>query len=258
MNRTETARAGMLAGVQAGHAQARIDKRLAADAGHAGEVALMPLDKVLGRVGGLDTREPTAEALDAMTASLDALGLVEPLVVDRLGRLLCGKTRLIALRRLAAKDPARWDKVPVRRMDFDAEADPARALAVEVTENEQRRDYTAGEVRSLAERLQAAGFRATPGRPRKGEKALLPALGAVVGLHKRQLLNILNPDPEKKTVQYCTFSEACARLARALDAFGRIAGDMDARKIDRRAVDEAAKLGRLLARISTEGEKPDA
>ena len=39
--------------------------------------------------------------------------------------LLAGKTRLVAVRCLAAKDPDRWARVPVRRMDF--EAGPARA-----------------------------------------------------------------------------------------------------------------------------------
>lgn len=257
MNRTDKAAAGMLAGVQAGHAQARLDKRLAADAAHAGDVALVPLDSVLGRVGGIDTREPTPESLDALAQSLDALGLLEPLVVDRLGRLLAGKTRLLAVRRLALKDPDRWARVPVRRMEFDAEADPARALAVEVAENEQRRDYTPAEVRALAERLQAAGFRAAPGRPRKGTRALLPALGAVVGKSKSTLLRILAPDAGGETVSNDTisFPEACARLRRALDAFDRTAAKAGrVPEQGRRALDEAAKLARLLARMEGETE----
>ena len=120
-NRQDKAAAGLLAGVKAGHKQARTDKRLAADAGHAREVAIMPLDAVLGRVGNVDTRDPSPDALDALTESINALGLLEPLVVDNLGRLLAGKTRLMALRRLKLKDPERWKLVPVRRMDFDAD-----------------------------------------------------------------------------------------------------------------------------------------
>jgi len=263
MNRQDKARAGMLAGVQAGHLQARQDKKLAADALHAGDVAMIPLDAVLGRVGGLDTREPTAEALDAMAESLDALGLVEPLAVDKLNRLLCGKTRLLALRRLALKDPDRWARVPVRRLDFDAEADPARALAVEVAENEQRRDYTAAEVRGLAERLQAAGFRAKPGRPRKGTRALLPALGAVVGKSKSTLLRLLDPDTggDGKKAPPVTMADACARLRRALVAFDRIAGDValaDMTTAQRRAVKDAAALAALLARMDTERGSDEA
>ena len=257
MKRAEQAAAGLLAGVKAGHAQARLDKRLAADAVHAGDVGLVPLDAVLGRVGGLDTREPTPDALDALAESIEALGLLEPLVVDRLGRLLAGKTRLDALRRLKAKDPDRWDKVPVRRMDFDAEADPARALAVEVAENEQRRDYTPAEVRALAERLRGAGFRATAGRPRKGTRALLPALGAVVGKSKRQLLRILDPAAggDADRPQPVTMPEACVRLRRALGAFDRAAGEVplaDMKPNERRAVRDAAALAVLLEKI-TEG-----
>jgi ParB family chromosome partitioning protein len=254
--RQDKAAAGMLAGVQAGHAQARLDKRLAADAGRAREVDMMPLSDVQGRLGGLDAREPTPEALDAMAESLDALGLVEPLAVDKLGRLLAGKTRLLALRRLAAKDPERWRLVPVRRMDFDAEADPGRALAVEVAENEQRRDYTAAEVRALADRLRGAGFKATAGRPRRGEKALLPALGAVVGKSKRQLLRILDPEaepannPDPEALAGVEWINACARLRRALVAFDRDGAAIPATQTTaaRRAGDEALALGRKLTR----------
>lgn len=260
--RTEKAAAGMLAGVQAGHAQARLDKRLAADALHAGDVALVPLDSVQGRLGGLDTREPTPADLDALTESIDALGLLEPLVLDKVGRLLAGKTRLLALRRLAAKDPDRWGKVPVRRMDFDAEADPARALAVEVAENEQRRDYTPAEVRALAERLRGAGFRATAGRPRKGTRALLPALGAVVGKSKRTLLRILDPDAGGDgKPQPVTMADACARLRRALGAFDRVAGAFALSTMktnERRAVRDAAALAELLDRITERGHHAEA
>ena len=216
------ARAGMLAGVTAGHAQARIDKRLALalNAEPAQEVAMMPLDKVLGRPAG-DTRALDDEHLEALAESINALGLIEPLPVDRLGCLLCGAHRLLALRRLAVKDPERWRLVPVRRMDFIAQDEPARALAVEVAENEKRRDYKPAEVCALAERLQAVGFRATPGRPRKGTKALLPALGCIVGKGKRQLMRILHPEPAKTKPDAWTV--ALERLGHALTAFERAA-----------------------------------
>ena len=260
MNRHDKARAGMLAGIQAGHAQALLDKRLAADAVHAGDVSVMPLADVLDRVGGRDTREPSLEALEALAESIDALGLLDPLVVDRLGRLLAGKTRLLSLRRLAAQDPGRWAKVPVRRMDFDAETEPAQALAVEVAENEQRRDYTSTEVRALAERLKAAGFQATAGRPRTGTKALLPALGAVVGKSKRTLLRILAPAPEEATARTAppvTLADACARLRRALVSFERIASDValvDLTPAQHRVVADAAALCERLTHLEAERE----
>jgi ParB family chromosome partitioning protein len=202
---------------------------------------------VLDRLDGIDTREPMPESVEALAQSIDALGLLEPLVVDKVGRLLAGKTRLLALRQLARDAPERWAKVPVRRMDFDADADPARALAVEVAENEQRRDYTAAEVRALAERLTAAGFKATAGRPRKGTKALLPALGAVVGKSKRTLLRWLDPDAEGETVPPVTFSQAAARLRRALGAFARDTDLAHLPAAHRRLVKDAAALADLLA-----------
>jgi len=249
MNKANKAAAGLLAGVEAGHKQARKDKALAADAAHSRDVALVPLASITERPDG-DTRPPDLEHMEALALSIDALGLLQPLAVDKAGRLLCGGHRLLALRKLAEKDPDRWKAVPVRRMDFDAEADPNRALAAEVAENEQRRDYTPAEVRALAERLKAAGFKNTAGRPRKGTKALLPALGAVVGKSKRQLIRVLQPEP--KAVTHVTFSDASTRLHRALESFSRDAMKSTKGKLSqqqRLALADAAKLTRRLEKI---------
>ena len=148
------------------------------------------------------------------------------------------------------------------RLDKRLAADAARALAVEVAENEQRRDYTPAEVRALAERLRGAGFRATAGRPRKGTRALLPALGAVVGKSKRTLLRILDPDAGGDgTPQTVTISEALARLRRALRAFNRVAGGVALSTMktnERRAVRDAAALAELLDRITERGHHAEA
>jgi ParB family chromosome partitioning protein len=79
-------------------------------------------------------------------------------------------------------------------MDFDAEAEPERALQVEVAENEKRRDYTALEARTLAERLRAAGYVDVKGRPTKGEKALRPALEVIMGKSLRTVRRYLNEE----------------------------------------------------------------
>ncbi len=255
------AAAGMLAGLAAGKRQAQTDDKLAADAHREREVALLRLEDILPRVGGLDTREPKPEAVATLAESIDALGLLEPLVVDRGGNLLAGKTRLLALRRLAAKEPERWDRVPVRRLELDAHLEPERALAVEVAENEQRRDYTAPEIRALADRLKAAGLHSGKGRPRKGKRALLPALGAVVGKSKRQLLRILEPEkPKREKVTHDTFLQAAGKLRRALGAFSEVAAELavvDMTPKERRAVEAADRLADLLARIESE-RKTDA
>ena len=254
--RKDKAAAGMLAGMEAGHRQAATDAKLATDGRR--DLALVPLESVKGRQGGLDTREPTPAAVTDMVESVAALGLLEPLVVDRKTRLLAGKTRLLALRRLAAGDPTRWERVPVRRLDLDAEAEPERALAVEVAENEHRKDYTPAEIKALAERLKAAGLHSGKGRPRKGKRALLPALGAVVGKSKRQLLRILEPErPKPEKVTHDTFLTAAAKLRRGLGAFAEVAAEVALRDMtpkERRAVETADRLADLLAAIEHEKE----
>ncbi|MEO1685931.1 MAG: hypothetical protein AAFS06_22065, partial [Cyanobacteria bacterium J06631_12] len=87
--------------------------------------------------------------------------------------------------------------IPVRVMPFLAEKEPDRALQVEVAENEYRRDYTPAEVRGIAERLVAAGYKDVKGRPKKGEKVLMPALSTVVGKNRRTIQRYLHGDSKK-------------------------------------------------------------
>ncbi len=113
---------------------------------------------------------------------------------------------------------AKWfrgDQAPVRQLDVDAAADPVRALAIEVTENEKRRDYTKGEIQSLAERLKQAGFKANRGRPKAGERALIPALEAIVGKSKATIwrcLTVVPPTVKPEIVSDETISSAVAKL----------------------------------------------
>lgn len=175
-----------------------------------------------------DTRQLHATHVLSLVESISALGLIEPLVVDRKGQLLAGGHRRAALEVLSngnveamaegmeerAADLLRASfqelnfdpdelqasfrrlfpsgAIPVRVMEVDAESEPQQALAIEVAENEQRRDYTRDEVLALAERLKAAGYRAEAGRPKAGEKALAPALQVVVGKSLRTVRYILS------------------------------------------------------------------
>ncbi|NJN49605.1 MAG: hypothetical protein HC805_07365 [Alkalinema sp. RL_2_19] len=75
-------------------------------------------------------------------------------------------------------------------------------MAIEASENEKRRDYTPGEVRELADRLVAAGYRKTEGRPKKGEKALIPSLSVIVGKSHRTLHRYLEEPTNKKTLPH--------------------------------------------------------
>ena len=161
----------------------------------------LPLGKILDRAS--DTRGLSSQHVSELAESISVLGLLEPLVVDRRGRLLAGGHRKAAVFVLKEANPNAYakhfldDLVPVRVVDFDAEANPDLALQVEVTENEKRRDYTSGEVRALAERLRDAGYAEVKGRPAKGEKALRPALETIIGKSIRTVRRYLNETIEE-------------------------------------------------------------
>lgn len=257
MSKTQDkARAGMLAGVTAGHAQSEIDRRMAADADRGRAVALLGAAAVHSRAAG-DTRPPRAEHVLAVAESVGAVGLLVPLAVDRAGHLVAGLHRLEACRLLLAQpadreglwlalagadrvpewqerlgalpapdelaEPLRAGLLPVRRLDLDSVKDPDAALAAEAAENTARRAYTRAEVGSLVERLRAAGYRETGGRPRKGERALRPALELVLGISRNTARRMLGTLEEPgKVAQVGTFSgvlKAADRLDRAARAY---------------------------------------
>lgn len=230
-NRRPALLGGASAAAQAGAAQSAQAEALAERLG-ASSSDLLPLSAIRGRPGG-DARQTQPDHVVALAESIAALGLLEPLVIDRQERLLAGAHRLAAcrllalatadlrlleLRRLAGLAPdvdplpppladlaqrcqqldtAGWQhqhpghRVPVRRYAIDAEAEPGLALAVEAAENEKRRDYQPTEIQALAQRLREAGFVEHSGRPRQGERALRPALAAIVGRSERHLRRLL-------------------------------------------------------------------
>ena len=148
-----------------------------------------------------DTRPLNESHVLELAESIAVVGLIEPLAIDSKGRLLAGSHRLAAIQWLKANKSSDYaaqflaDQVLVRRFDFDADEDPERAFAIEVTENEKRRDYSPSEVKALAERLKTAGYREGRGKPKKGQRALMPALEAIVGKSARQLHRYLSDEP---------------------------------------------------------------
>ena len=117
--------------------------------------------------------------------------------------MLAGGHRLAAIAQLLEEEPATFEKhfpssaIPVRVMPFVAADEPDKALQVEVAENEYRRDYTPAEVKGIAERLIQAGYKDVKGRPKKGEKVLMPALSTVVGKNRRTIQRYLHGEPKK-------------------------------------------------------------
>ncbi|HEY9643120.1 MAG TPA: ParB N-terminal domain-containing protein [Coleofasciculaceae cyanobacterium] len=148
--------------------------------------SVVPLDSIKERIGG-DTRPLNQKHAEALAENIGAIGLIEPLVLDNQKRLLAGGHRLAALHLLRQNNESAFsiqfpnENIPVRVLPFDSEQDTELALQIEVAENEQRRDYTPAEVRAVADKLREAGYRTTAGRPKKGEKALAPALSLIFG-----------------------------------------------------------------------------
>lgn len=171
----------------------------------------LPLAKILDRT--IDTRELNTQHVAELAESIAVLGLLEPLVVDRRGRLLAGGHRRAAILMVQEQSPEAYSKhfphdlIPVRILNFDAEEDPAQALQVEVTENEKRKDYTPAEVRLLAERLRTAGYVEVKGRPAKGEKALRPALEVIIGKSIRTVRRYLNEASEESVTNVRLFEQ---------------------------------------------------
>jgi ParB family transcriptional regulator, chromosome partitioning protein len=153
--------------------------------------ASFTLEQIFDRQGS-DTRPLNPKHVEALAESIAVLGLIEPLAVDQKGRLLAGGHRRAAIAHLQETNPDAFaekfpeGKIPVRVIPFDSEDQPDLALQIEIAENEQRRDYTAAEVRGIVDRLTQAGFVRKQGTLRKDEKPLVPALAAVIGKSYRQ------------------------------------------------------------------------
>lgn len=172
----------------------------------------LPLEKIQPRPQ--DTRELNPIHVETLAESIAVLGLIEPLVVDNRGQLLAGGHRLAAIQHLQTQNPAAYttqfpnDQIPVRSLPIDATQDPDLALQIEVAENEQRRDYTPAEVKALADRLKASGYSEVKGRPKRGQKPLMPALAVVVGKNLRTVQRYLAEGEASTTAQTTTSKSA--------------------------------------------------
>ena len=230
---------------------------------HVGHESMFPLSRIRPRGGG-DARKLKPAHIVSLAESIAALGLLEPVVIDARGCLLAGAHRWAACQLLAIPPETRADRlielsrddaraeisaelierlrdiessehaeisestvsIPVRRIDFESEADPERALAIETAENTQRRDYTRAEIRRLYGRLVEAGFTDRRGKPKRGERPARPAIAAIIGKSMGTVNRMLSettgsqPTPER-------FSKAIVRLEGAIQRIGRIARESD-------------------------------
>lgn len=216
-----------------------------------------------------DTRPLNAKHVLDLAESIAVLGLLEPLVIDRAGYLLAGGHRLAALRLLAIADDQermrdfldgsadgsernskaleklahrvgslRIQKqaahtltkgLPVLVVDVQSD-DRKRTLAIEVAENTVRRSYSADEIRALAVRLKAAGYRSSVGRPKAGEVTMLSVLEAAVGKSKRQIERIIVGDRGGKS-DWTNAQNGFKRAAHAILATGSRHQGQEAKKL---------------------------
>ena len=224
--------------------------------------AELPISSILPRANP-PTRELDPYHILALAESIHALGLLEPLVVDECHRLLAGAHRYIALQLLTVTShdqPHKWnelmpgpapvgvleqlsslqlqsDLVPVRVLAFDSTRDPRLAFAIEVAENEERRNYSVKEVRGMADRLKSNGFRAAMGRPKVGELSMIHTITAVTGKSRSSVYRMLADEgAPAKSVPVDTLSlaakldNAClSALEKWLNKRGQALGDHPAR-----------------------------
>ena len=245
----DEAKAGMLAGAIAGAGQAKTDRKMAEEADRGRMALILPNTQIRDRA--IDTRPVNAVEVLMMAESIVAVGLLGPPCVDRNHVLIAGAHRVAAARLLLASPDDRLahlagvegfdelemgeridalpplDQLPEQiaggrmpvlvRTDLDAVADPAGALAAEAAENTARKQYTPAQVRTLAGRLVQAGFRESVGRPKKGEKALRPALEKILGVNGRQVRRLLGQELEGERKQ-ADLASLLKRLRRAAEA----------------------------------------
>lgn len=149
-----------------------------------------------------DTRSLDPEHVDALAESILSLEkLLQPIAVDTANRLVAGGHRRAAVCQIVKskkKDVVEarerifpGGQVPVHRLNFDSAEDEAGALAAEAAENEKRKDYSAAEVKAIARKLEALGYERTVGKPKKGSKSLIKALGAITKKSRSALYNDL-------------------------------------------------------------------
>jgi ParB family transcriptional regulator, chromosome partitioning protein len=187
----------------------------------------IPLEEITDRPGG-DTRSLNESHVQALAESIAAVGLIQPIAVDSKGNLLAGGHRRAAIYHLSVFNPEAFNNhfslgIPIRRYDFDASQDTEMALAIEATENEKRRDYTSTEVRDLADRLKLAGYNYTSGRPKKGQKSLIPSLSVIVGKSDKTIRRYLLNTPQQKSGHVTGLIEVSKSTSKSLERLIKLA-----------------------------------
>lgn len=186
--------------------------------------SLVPLRQIQPR--NTDTRPLCPQHVEELAESIAALGLIEPLVIDNQNVLLAGAHRLAAISYLKEHESQQFaqhfasDMVPVRIMPFNSASDPEKALQVELAENEKRVNYSRDQIEKLASRLRELNYKETRGRPKKGEKALGPALAVAIGVSTRYVRKVLGegtPAKNRNSVPIFRRQQLLKKLERTIE-----------------------------------------
>jgi ParB family chromosome partitioning protein len=166
-------------------------------------ITTVPLEQI--QVPTDRTRPLNVKHVQELLESIAAVGLGQPLITDRAHRLIAGGHRYAALQRLQSEQVDVFKQhfphglIPIRVYDFDALVEPERSEQIEIAENEKRRDYTAAEVKALAQKYLEQGYTQVSHRPKSGEKPLIPALQTYFRLSRRTIHRYLsNADQSHK------------------------------------------------------------
>ncbi|MBF0202489.1 MAG: ParB N-terminal domain-containing protein [Desulfamplus sp.] len=218
------------------------------------------LREIKPRPGG-NTRELDPKHIFELADSIAALGLLQPIAIDKENFLVAGEHRLEACRLLSLEDTGarkeHWKQlesqmskkiresealellgrldvggfnsrykdaaIPVLVLPFKASEDTDQALAAEAAENEKRRNYTKDEIKTLAVSLKKRGFIDGKGRPKIGEKSLHNALALLSGKSVRQIRRDLEREKIRTHVLIFDERKAVAKIQREIENFLRSA-----------------------------------
>ena len=165
------------------------------------ELVRVPLAQIGDRAQG-DTRSLNPAQVESLQESIAAVGLIAPLAIDQANRLLAGGHRRAALQQLQQQQPDRFQElfvagIPCRRFAFDSSEAPEQALAIEISENEKRRNYTQSEIQAVAQKLQEQGY--SRARGRGNTQPLIPALATAFGVNRKTIERALTPTQSNTT-----------------------------------------------------------
>lgn len=223
MSKNKANLAGMLGGLKLGQQMAaHADAAVKTKVEEAKSIQIVPLQNIRNRHME-DTRPAAPKHILSLAESIAALGILQPLALDKKHRLIAGLHRLSAIKLIASSDreeffnnlggkvdesireqldtlphlstlalPLSQGELPCVILDFDSANDTEAALAAEAAENTARKGYSSDEIANIAQKLLNAGYTERDGRPKKGEKALRPTMEMILGMTSKQVRHALD------------------------------------------------------------------